>query len=73
MDLELIATQLWEISLTTSGRTADLAKAKERTSGAVFPGFERKDGVWALGLMCSACQNPAPVLLSVLEPSDGGG
>ena len=29
---------------------------------------EQEPGVWVLGLMCSSCQNPAPVVLSVLQP-----
>ena len=72
MDLELIATSLWEIELG-GGRTADLAAAQGRENGGSFPGFGGDaDGVWLLGLMCSTCQNPAPVVLAVLEPSAGG-
>jgi hypothetical protein len=72
LDLELIATSLWEVALT-GGRTADLALARERDSAAPFSGFERDTaGVWLLGLMCSTCQNPAPVVLTVLEPGAGG-
>jgi hypothetical protein len=37
-----------------------------------FAGFSRNDGIWALGLLCTTCQNPAPVVLTILEPSDGG-
>ena len=71
MDLELMATTLWELELT-GGYRADLAQAKERESGREFHGFDREsDGVWLLGLMCGTCQNPAPVVLVVLEP-DGG-
>jgi hypothetical protein len=67
-DLELLATSLWEIELT-GGRTADLAKAKERESGARFSGFERdEEGLWVLGLMCNTCQNPAPIVLATLQP-----
>jgi hypothetical protein len=69
LDLELIATSLWEIELT-GGRTADLATARPRDgSGGSFPGFSRDaDGVWVLGLMCGTCQVPAPIVLSILEP-----
>jgi hypothetical protein len=67
-DLELMATTLWELPLT-GGRTADLSKATERGTGAAFPGFSQGGpGVWMLGLMCSTCQNPAPLLLTVLQP-----
>jgi hypothetical protein len=69
LDLELNATTLWELPLT-GGRTADLSRARQRDGGAVFPGFTRSEpGVWVMGLMCSTCQNPAPVVLSVLEPA----
>jgi hypothetical protein len=71
-DLELNATAIWEIKLT-GGRTADLSTAKERGSGAVFTGFSRgAAGVWMLALMCSTCQNPAPQLLTILDPAEGG-
>jgi hypothetical protein len=68
-DIELIATTLWEIQLT-GGRTADLANAQQRGgSGELFTGFDRGSGVWMLALMCSTCQNPSPILLTVLEPT----
>jgi hypothetical protein len=62
-------TKLWELPLT-GGRTADLSKATLRGSGTAFPGFSTTEpGVWMLGLMCSTCQNPAPLLLTVVEPA----
>jgi len=72
MDLEQVATTLWEIPVS-GALSADLADARERTeggaAGAAFPGFEQaEDGVWLLGLMCSGCQSPAPLVLAVLEP-----
>jgi hypothetical protein len=69
-DIESIATSLWEIPLS-GGKKADLSLSRERTSGETFTGFERGDGVWLLGLTCSTCQNPQPVVLSVLDPSAG--
>jgi len=67
-DLEQRATTLWELPLT-GGRTADLSKAIERGTGAAFPGFARATaGIWMLALRCSTCQNPAPVVLTVLAP-----
>jgi hypothetical protein len=72
MDLELVATKTWEIELA-GGKEADLSTAESRQDGAAFSGFERNtDGLWLFGLLCSTCQNPAPVVLSVLEPSSGG-
>ena len=71
-DIELIATALWDVKLA-GGRTADLATAKDRATGAVFAGFDRADaGTWMLALTCSKCQNPAPVLLTILDPGAGG-
>jgi hypothetical protein len=70
LDLELIATSLWEVELE-SGRKADLADARGRDGSGSFPGFDREEeGTWLLGLMCSVCQNPSPVVLAVLEPGD---
>jgi len=72
LDIELIATQLWDVKLT-GGRTADLATATDRSTGAAFTGFDRADtGTWLLGLTCSKCQSPAPVLLTTLTPGAGG-
>jgi hypothetical protein len=69
LDLELMATSLWEVQLT-GGRTADLRAAVARGENTPFSGFARDEaGVWVMGLMCSTCQNPAPVVLSILEPS----
>lgn len=70
-DLELNATTLWDVQLS-GGKTADLSTAVERGTGAPFSGFARSStGVWLLALLCSTCQNPAPVLLTVLEPGGG--
>jgi hypothetical protein len=71
-DLELIATSLWDIRLTSGFRTADLATATERTTAAPFSGFTTSaPGIWLLALTCSSCQNPAPVVLAVLNPVGG--
>jgi hypothetical protein len=70
-DIELIATALWDLKLT-AGRTADLALATDRQSGAAFSGFERAEtGTWMLALTCSRCQTPAPVVLTILTPGGG--
>jgi hypothetical protein len=66
-DLELIATELYDQKL--AARSADLGLATERTTGAPFTGIEREEaGTWVLALLCSTCQSPAPLLLSVLLP-----
>ena len=69
-DLEIMATELYEIELE-GGRKVELSLATERDSGDAFDGFERdEEGVWLAGLICSQCRNPAPLVLSVLEPQD---
>lgn len=70
LDLEQIATSLWEIELE-GGRTADLAEARGRDGSGSFTGFAQdEEGMWLLGLTCSTCQNPSPIVLAVLEPTD---
>ena len=69
-DLELVATEMWELELE-KGRAVDLAEATSRSDGEPFEGFDRNDGLWLFALMCSTCQNPAPVVLSILEPNSG--
>lgn len=69
-DLETMATALWDLPLG-GGYTADLSQATHRQTGAPFAGFGLGGGAWLLGLTCSTCSNPAPVILVVLEPSGG--
>jgi hypothetical protein len=62
LDLELIADNTW--STTLSGTTGyDLSELSD------FTGFTA-DGTWILALTCSTCANPAPLFLTVLEPSE---
>lgn len=72
-DLEqLEGATYWEIPLT-GGRDTDLSLAKERLSGAPFPGFTTAaagvTGTWLLALMCDTCASPAPIMLTVLSPT----
>jgi len=80
-DIELMATSVWELPLENE-REANLSEAKLRDdtpdngsagagadAGTAFEGFDTDaEGVWLLGLFCSKCQNPAPVLLSIVSP-----
>ena len=68
LDIEIMKTSLYEVPFPKGDRKADLSHAHEVDSGEAFSGFDRTDGVWAIGLMCSTCQNPAPVFFSVIEP-----
>lgn len=72
-DLEqLEGATYWEIPLT-GGRDTDLNLAKERVTGAAFPGFTAASagatGTWMLALMCDTCASPAPIMLTVLTPT----
>jgi hypothetical protein len=70
-DLETLATTLWDIQLP-GGKTADLATAKDRVTGAAFTGFAGEPtGTWMIALTCSRCSTPAPVLLTILDPAGG--
>ena len=70
MDLEQLSTFRWELELE-GGHRADLTMART-AEGRPFAGFDRDAvGAWLLGLTCQTCQNPAPVVLSVIEPTWG--
>lgn len=73
IEQEDVATTIWEIQLSSgqiTDRRVDLAEAVERGGTELFPGFQTdSEGTWLLALTCSTCQNPAPPLLAVLEPT----
>lgn len=50
--------------------SADLTLATERTTGAAFSGFTT-DGVWLIGVECTTCTSPVPLILSVVEVGAG--
>ena len=59
LDLELLATETWEVDVTglTSLPTQEVAG---------FPGFTAGP-TWVLLLQCSTCMNPAPRFLALVE------
>jgi hypothetical protein len=68
-DIELDASPLYELELR-GAMSADLGDARDRESGEKFSGFEQDgEGTWLVALTCSACQNPQPILMTVLEPT----
>jgi len=69
-DIETLASSLWDLPLTSS-YSADLSLAQNRATGATFDGFSQGTGSWILGLFCTTCRNPAPLILVVLEPKGG--
>ena len=67
LDIDTIATTTYTVAIPKGAKTVDLAGAKD-ASGVAFPGFTQTDGVWALALLCSTCQVPAPVALTIIHP-----
>jgi hypothetical protein len=71
LDIELNATELWEIE-HAGGKQAALSALKHRETGENFASFDDyPEGTWLFALMCNDCQNPSPLVLSVLEPPTG--
>jgi hypothetical protein len=70
IDLEHIdGSQIWEAPIE-SGDSIDLALATSRTDGTPFTGFNTAlgTGTWIVALLCETCQNPAPIVLTVVTP-----
>jgi hypothetical protein len=73
-DLEDLADDLWENPDFKGGVTYNLLNLKRRDTTGVtdetFEGFDAypEGGTWLLGHQCTFCQNPAPLILTVLEP-----
>jgi hypothetical protein len=68
-DIEQIATTLYEVTVAPGARDADLVNAKVRGGTTAFTGFNQTNGVWALAVTCGKCQVPAPILMSILQPT----
>ena len=68
LNIQQLANPLYQMSFNGAQTTsADLADAKD-SKGNAFAGFTSNSGTWAVGLLCSSCQNPAPVALTILNP-----
>jgi hypothetical protein len=70
LDIELNATDLWDLP-HTGGKQAALSAMKHRDTMENFAGFDDREGTWLFALMCDDCQNPSPLVLTVLEPPAG--
>ncbi|RME22293.1 MAG: hypothetical protein D6798_16160 [Deltaproteobacteria bacterium] len=68
LDLELLTDDLW-LGPHPSGTATDLSTLARASDGAPFPGFS-PDGTWLFALRCGTCSNPAPLFLTVLQPTD---
>lgn len=64
LDLEIIADNLWVESV--NGGTANLSGLVDADGGA-FPGFDTT-GTWIIALRDTTSRNPAPLVLTVLNP-----
>ena len=68
IDIDLLATSLYEVVVPAGAEDLDLANARLKGANDAFPGFIRTDGVWAVAARCSRCQTPVPVVFSILQP-----
>lgn len=59
----------WEIDVA-GGQSADLSQATGRAGEGTFAGFNSggKTGSWIMGMFCDQCQNPAPVIVTLVDP-----
>jgi hypothetical protein len=68
LNIQQIANPLYQMSVDGAhAQSANLANAKD-ANGNAFSGFTSTSGTWAVGLLCSSCQNPAPIALTILNP-----
>lgn len=67
LDIEVTATALYEVAVPAGQKHVNLAGATLRGAGTAFPGFMQTDGVWAVAVMCSKCQVPAPIVMTTLQ------
>jgi hypothetical protein len=67
LDFELIADAQYRAKIPVGTKQIDLATAK-KDDGTAFSGFTSTSGFWGVAIMCSKCQIPAPVSVSVLNP-----
>jgi len=68
LDLEQNHDTAWELKFSPH-KALDIAPATRRDgSGEQFPGFDRTDGTWIMGLFCDSCQSPAPLVVTILKP-----
>ncbi|MEN0067559.1 MAG: hypothetical protein AAGA48_35835 [Myxococcota bacterium] len=65
LTLDTSAAEIYRREVFGFNTLEDLSSAVS-TTGENFPGFTT-EGIWVFGIACSICNNPAPLLLSVLE------
>ena len=69
LNVEQDATSLYTYSVPAGQKYVDLMSAP--TNGVAFPGFSSTagSGTWAVAVLCTSCQVPAPVVFSILQPN----
>jgi len=65
LTLDTAAAEIYRFDSFGTTELDDLRRATD-SDGNAFSGFTR-DGVWVFGVACGICNNPAPLLLGVLE------
>jgi hypothetical protein len=66
LNVEQDATSLYTYTVPAGQKYIDLMSAP--TSGGTFPGFADTNGTYAVAVLCTKCQVPAPVVFSILQP-----
>jgi hypothetical protein len=67
-DIETMPDPVYELRIDNQ-KSRDLGMAQERTSKDFFAGFDRTDGTWLMALYCNTCQNPAPLVVTIIDPT----
>ena len=61
-------TRSWKVGIS-SGERVNFAGAPGRAMEGPFVNFSTTDqGIWLIGMFCAKCQNPAPVIVTILDP-----
>ncbi len=67
LDYEIIANPLYRADIPRGTDRIDLASTAT-ADGQAFAGFTPSTGTWAIGILCSKCQVPAPAAVVILNP-----
>ena len=75
-DVDILPKKMWRIkAMPGSSAPADMVKNLGKAMAddvSLFTGFDvAPNAVWALGLQCPDCQNPAPMFLTILDTIGG--
>jgi len=65
LQLDTAATEVYRTSVVQATSLDDLSIATDE-AGNAFPGFDT-DGTWLVGVQCSTCSTPVPLLLATVS------